>query len=123
MFKLGQANWDDIKILGYVCLSVCLSVCIWENCNIDIKNFTVSQLTHIGCIDGYAMAKLASNWRPRLAYENRNLEIWQAQWGKWQVIQATQKSPKIEGKNCSKLAHFALIIDSELIQQVHKIVV
>ena len=30
-------------------MSVCLSVCMWEKKDIDIKNFTRSQLNHTGC--------------------------------------------------------------------------
>ena len=46
---MGQAKWDDIKILGYVvCPSVGIYVFVymWD---IDIKNLTVCQLKHTGC--------------------------------------------------------------------------
>ena len=51
-------NWDRLigtiskfwgHVVLYVRMSVCLSVCMWENWDIDIKNLTVSQLNHTGC--------------------------------------------------------------------------
>ena len=50
MCQLGQANRDDIRTLGTCNMSVCLSVCMWKNSEIDINNFTVPQLNHTGCI-------------------------------------------------------------------------
>ena len=50
-------NWDDIKILGTCSVYVCLSVCMWENWDIDIKKFTVSQLKHTGCIQYQSKTK------------------------------------------------------------------
>ena len=46
---VGQAKWDDIKILGhvvYVRTSVSLSVRGWD---IDKKNFTVSLIRNTAC--------------------------------------------------------------------------
>ena len=50
MIYVGQAMWDDIKILGHlVCRFVCmsLSVYMWWD---DIKNLTVSHIKNTACI-------------------------------------------------------------------------
>lgn len=48
MIYVGQALWEDIKILRHlVCLFVCLSVWKWWD---DIKHLTVSQIKNTVCI-------------------------------------------------------------------------
>ena len=59
MMSMGQPLWDDIKILGYVSMSVCLSVCIWD---IDIKNLGCPMLIILGVYNSCFTARQRLNY-------------------------------------------------------------